>query len=261
MPFGMRNAPATFQRLVNLVVSDLPGCKAYLDDLVIYSASWTEHVKQVRPVDSKVEAVITFPAPKTRRELRRFLGMVGYYRSFCKNFSAVVSPLTDMLSTKTVFKWTEKCQRSFENVKALLVSTPVISAPDFTRPFKLAVDVSDCGAGAVLVQEDAHGIDHPVCYFSRMLNQHQRLYSTIEKEALVLALQHFDVHVGSSLRPVVVQTDHNPLVFLNRICNQNQRLMRWSLFLQAYDLDIRHIRGRDNAVADALSRTYECDNE
>ncbi|XP_035235565.1 uncharacterized protein LOC118206694 [Anguilla anguilla] len=175
MPFGMRNAPATFQRLVNLVVSDLPGCEAYLDDLVIYSATWAEHINQmgelfdrlsaanltvnlakcefgqatvmylgkvvgrgqVHPVDSKVESVLAFPAPKTRRELRRFLGMVGYYRSFCKNFSAVVSPLTDLLSPKTYFTWTDKCQRSFENVKALLVSTPVLSAPDFIRPFKL----------------------------------------------------------------------------------------------------------------------------
>lgn len=148
-------------------------------------------------------------------------------------------------------------------MKALLASTPALSAPDFIRPFKLAVDASDCGAGAVLMQEDAHVVDHPVCYFSRKFNRHQRLYSTIEKEALalVLALQHFVVYVGSPSGPVVVQTDHNPLVFLHRMHNNNQRLMRWSLFLQCYDLDIRHIRGRDNVVADALSRMHECDNK
>ncbi len=112
------------------------------------------------------------------------------------------------------------------------------------------------GAGAVLLQRDQTGVEHPVCYFSRKFNKHQRRYSTIEKEglALVLALQHFDVYVGSVSYPLIVYTDHNPLVFLNRMKNNNQRLMRWSLFLQTFELDIRHIRGKDNVIADALSR-------
>ena len=294
MAFGLRNAPATFQRLINSVLEGVPNCEAYLDDLLIYSTTWSQHLQhlstvfqrlsdasltvnlakcefgqatvvylgkvvgrgQVRPVQSKVEAMLNYPAPTTRRELRRFLGMVGYYRSFCKNFSAVASPLTDLLSSKVSFKWTPRSQAAFESVKALLTTAPVLAAPNFSLPFSIAVDASDMGAGAVLLQHDNDGLEHPVCFFSRKFNQHQRVYSTIEKEALalVLGLQHFEVYVGGAVQPVVIYTDHNPLVFLDRMRNCNQRLMRWSLILQGYNLEIRHIRGRDNVVADALSR-------
>ena len=139
----------------------------------------------------------------------------------------------------------------------MLQNAPVLSAPDFDKPFKLAVDASDVGAGAVLFQADSNDIDHPVSFFSKKFNRHQRNYSTVEKEclALVLALQHFEVYVSSASVPLEVFTDHNPLTFLNRLKSKNQRLLRWSLLLQSYNLDIKHIRGKDNVVADALSRT------
>ncbi len=122
--------------------------------------------------------------------------------------------------------------------------------------FKLEVDASEVGAGAVLLQEDKGEINHPVCYYSKKFNKSQRNYSTIEKEALalLLALQHFEVYVGSSILPVVVYTDHNPLTFISRMRNQNQRLMRWSLIIQNYNLEIKYKRGTENVVADALSR-------
>jgi hypothetical protein len=166
-----------------------------------------------------VQAIIDFPAPQTRRELRRFLGMTRYYRGFCKNFSGVVASLTSFASPKVPFQWSEKCQFAFEAAKALLCSAPVLAAPDFVRPFKLEVDASALGVGAVLLQEDERGIDHPVCYFSKKLKRHQLHYSTIEKEALalLLALQHFEVYLGSNPEPTVVFSDHNPLVFLNRM--------------------------------------------
>uniref|UniRef100_A0A3B1J0P6 Gypsy retrotransposon integrase-like protein 1 n=1 Tax=Astyanax mexicanus TaxID=7994 RepID=A0A3B1J0P6_ASTMX len=294
MPFGFKNAPATFQRLVNTVLSNVPNCSCYLDDLVIYTSDWPTHIKtiatvfkrleqatltlnlakcefaratvtylgkivgqgQVRPVDAQVSAIVSYPTPTTRRELRRFLGMAGYYRTFCRNFSTVVTPLTSLLSPNKAFVWDFNCQHAFENVKALLCSTPVLAAPNFSTPFKLEVDASAVGAGAVLLQEDESGVEHPVCYFSRKFNKHQVNYSTIEKEtlALMLSLQHFDVYVGSSCFPVIVYTDHNPLVFLSRMYNHNQRLMRWSLMLQEYNLEIRHKKGSENVIADALSR-------
>lgn len=110
------------------------------------------------------------------------------------------------------------------------------------------------GAGGVLLQEDEYGIDRPVSFFSRKFNRHQLNYSVVEKEALALiwSLQQFQVYVGSG--PVVVYTDHNPLTFLNSLHCPNQRLIRWSLFLQSYSLEIHHIKGKDNVVADALSR-------
>lgn len=183
----------------------------------------------------------------------RFLGLVGFYRSFCRNFSAVVAPLTDLLKNTAKFVWSLRCQSAFDNVKCLLCSSPVLATPCLDRPFKIQVDASLVGAGAVLLQEH-DGVDRPVCYFSKKFNRYQLNYSTIEKEALALiwALQHFEVYVSAG--SLVIYTDHNLLTFLNSLKCPNQRLMRWALFLQAYCLDVRHIEGRNNVMADALSR-------
>ena len=293
MPFGMKNSPATFQRLVNNVICGLDGCDAYIDDVIIYSDSWSDHLQrirqffdrlskakltvnlaktefchatvtflghlvgqgQVKPLEAKVNAISEFPVPKCKRQLMQFLGMAGYYRKFCKNFSSIAEPLTNLLKKSTKFKWNDKCQDAFDRLKAILKSAPVLLAPDFDKCFKLAVDASDVGIGAVLLQEDNNGIDHPVCYFSKKFNKHQKNYSTIEKEclALILAIQQFEVYLTSSTSPIVLFSDHNPLSFLHKLKNKNQRLLRWSLLLQEFNLDIRHIKGKDNIIPDALS--------
>nr|XP_046250447.1 uncharacterized protein LOC124062051 isoform X4 [Scatophagus argus] len=132
---------------------------------------------------------------------------------------------------------------------------PQRPAPRMGLPFTLQVDASDVGAGAVLLQAGDDGMDRPVSFYSKKFNAYQLNYSVIEKEtlALIWALQHFDVYVGSSI-PLTVYTDHNPITFLNSVRCPNRRLMRWMLYLQAYCLDICHIRGSENIVADALSR-------
>ena len=291
MGFGLRNAPATFQRLMNMVVNRLEGCAVYLDDVVIYSNTWEDHLSRiralferfananltvnlakcefakatvtylgkvvgqghVRPVHAKVTAVEEFPVPTTKKELMRFLGLVGYYRCFCCNFSTVVASLTDLLKIKSKYIWSTSCQKAFTVVKTLLCSAPVLLAPRLDQPFTLHVDASHVGAGAVLLQADGKGIEHPVSFYSKKFNAYQLNYSVIEKEALalVLAPQHFNVYLDSGM-PIVVFTDHNPLTFLNSLQNPNQR--RWALFLQPYNLDIRHIKGTHNVMADALSR-------
>lgn len=295
MAFGMKNSSATFQRMINDLISDLDNCDAYIDDLVVYSDTWSDHLEhirklfdklshakltvnlnksefakaqveflghvvgqgKVRPILAKVKDIIRYPAPKSKKELMRFLGMVGYYRRYCPNFAEIVTPLTNLLSKKAKFLWDETCQSSFKKVKQILMSEPVLIAPNFERQFKLNVDASDVAVGGVLFQEDEDGINHPICYFSKKFNKHQRNYSTIEKEtlALLLALQHFDVYLNVVKFPILVYTDHDPLRFIHRMKNSNQRLLRWSLSLQEYDLVINHIRGKDNIIADALSRT------
>ncbi len=102
---------------------------------------------QVRPVEAKVCAIVEFPIPTNKRELRRFLGMAGYYRGFCRNFAAIVSPLTDLLSTSRKFVWTSECMSAFNAAKDLLCTAPVLSAPNFSSPFQLQVDASATGAG------------------------------------------------------------------------------------------------------------------
>ena len=299
MAFGLRNAPASFQRLMNKVLAGIQNCEVYLDDIVLHSSSWSSHLElihtvfhrlgdasltlnlakcefgkgtvtylgkqvgqgQVRPVEAKIQAIVEFPTPKTKREVRRFLGMAGYYRSFCRNFSDVVLPLTNLLRNTTNFVWSVECEAAFRNAKALLCSSPVLAAPNFDQTFTLEVDASAMGAGAVLLQEGSDGLDHPICYFSKKFLKHQLNYSTIEKEtlAMLFALQHFEVYIGSTAMPVVVHTDHNPLIFLSRMKNTNQRIMRWSLYLQGFNLDIRYKKGCENILADTLSRCYQSD--
>lgn len=180
MSFGQRNGPATFQRLVSKVTSGLKGCSVYLDDVVIHSETWEEHLAaitdlferllrakltvnlakcefaqatvvylgkvvgqgQVLPVNAKVEAIDGYPPPKTKKELVRFLGMIGYNRSFCLNFSSVVAPLTNLLKSTVKFVWSPECQKAFENAKLLLSSAPVLAAPKLDQPFKIHVDAS-----------------------------------------------------------------------------------------------------------------------
>jgi hypothetical protein len=150
---------------------------------------------QVKPIDAKVKAVSHFPVPVSKKQLMRFLGMAGYYRKFCSNFYNIAEPLTSLLNKKNKFLWTEKCQEAFDRLKALVKGAPVLTAPNFRQPFKLSVDTSDVGVGAGLIQEKRKGVDHPVCYFTKKSNKHQRNCSTIEKECLafILALQEFEV--------------------------------------------------------------------
>lgn len=184
---------------------------------------------RVAPVQAKVRAVEKFPQPTTKKELQWFLGLVGYYRSYCKNVSSVVFPLTELLKGKAKCIWSSECLQAFDNVKSLLCSSPVLAAPRF---------------------------DRPVNFFSKKFNRYPFNYSVIEKEtlALIWALRHFEVYVGTGGAPLMIFTDHNPLTFLQSLRGPNQRLVRWSLFLQSYDLDIRHIKGTDNVMADVLSR-------
>jgi len=292
MPFGMRNAPGTFQRLMNKVTASLKSCAVYIDDVVVFSDSFEDHVNDIRslfdlllsakltvnllksdlcqaqvvylghvvgqgvikPVNAKIQNILNFHTPSNKKYLMKVLGMAGFYHKFCPNFSDVVVPLTDLLGKNVKFDWTSKCQMAFDNLKAILTNSPVLMAPDFNRAFTLAVYASDVGVGGVLLQSK-DGVDHPVCYFSRKLDKHQRRYSTIEKEALalLLSIKHFEVyiHPGHTLK---VFTDHNPLTFLTKMRNHNRRLTGWFLTLQEYNLEIHHISGKDNLLADGLSR-------
>ena len=126
------------------------------------------------------------------------------------------------------FSWTKDCDESFKKIKCVLMNTPVLSAPYFDKQFKLTVDASDKGIGVALFHECDDGVDRVVCYFSKKLSKSQKNYSTIGKEclALLLALQHFDVYLNVTLHPILVYTDHNPLTFLCKMSNKNQRLLQ-----------------------------------
>ena len=290
MPFGMRNSGSTFQRLANHLVSGFRNVKAYIDDILIHTKTWEEHIVTlrallqkmseanltinlekcdfgksqvtylghqvgsggIRPVQAKVADIVSFPPPTTRRSLRRFLGMIGYYRRYCKNFAQVAAPLSDLISERRKFNWSEACQRAMNDLKAILMSAPVLRAPDFDRKFIVCVDASDVGIGGVLGQE-VEGVLMPVAFMSKKLLEYQKKYSTVEKEALaiIMALEKFKVYLGGE---VTVYSDHDPLKFVHRMKSKNARLSRWALMLQGHEIEIKHIPGKLNVVADTLSR-------
>ena len=296
LPFGVKIAPSAFQRVMNHVLRGLEGVRCYIDDVVIFSDDWDDHLEiigrvlerfrehnlvvnlsksefaraeitylghrvgggKVRPKQANIQAITEMKAPKTVKGVRRVLGAFGFYRRFCKNFAQTSHPLTELLKKDRKFVWSSECERSFTLLKSILEADPILKAPNFQRPFSLYVDASGTGIGGMLAQADENGVDMPVAYFSKKLNKFQRSYAPIELEclALVRALEHFEVYLSGGF-PVKVYTDHNPLVFLDRMRNSNQKLLRWAMCLQRFDLNIVHIKGVENVMADMLSRLNE----
>ena len=226
MPFGLRGAPATFQRLMDEVTAGLEFTAAYLDDLIIYSTTWEEHVDHLRqiftqlheailtvkpkkcqlgtnqctylghivgngrvqPKQSKIEAVASFPKPCTKKQVRVFLGLTGYYRRFIADYASIAAPLSDLTkkSLPNEVCWNEACEKSFKCLKELLCKSPILHNPDFGKPFVLQTDASNHGVGAVLSQRDGNGEDYPIAYFSRKFLPREERYSTVEQECLAI---------------------------------------------------------------------------
>jgi len=169
-------------------------------------------------------------------------------------FRLVISCTVRFVAEKnTKFEWFEKTEQAFVDIKSRLASRPILVPPDYSKPFIVAVDASDFAIGASLIQE-VDGLECSVCFISRKLTPQQRNYSVIEKEAFALltAVRLVSVYFGSE--PVKVFTDHSPLQFLNRMSMHNQKLLRWNLELQQYNLQIFSRPGRNNILPDILSR-------
>ena len=164
----------------------------------------------VRPEEDKVKAVKDFPTPKTKKEVRSFLGLAGYYRKFIPNFASIAAVLTDLTkkSAPVTVKWNSSCGDAFNTLKESLCQPPLLNSPDFNRKFILQTDASERGTGAVLSQLDERGQEHPVAFFSRKLLPREERYSTIEKECLAIkfGIQAFKVYLLE--RTFQVQTDH-----------------------------------------------------
>ncbi|XP_063955624.1 uncharacterized protein LOC135154209 [Lytechinus pictus] len=267
---------------------------AYIDDIIVFSKTWKEHLTHlrevldrlrdagltvkpskckfarqevlylgfvlgggsVRPEPAKIEAVVNSAQPVTKTDVRAFLGLTGYYRKFIPNYSKVATPLTDLTkkSEPRLVKWNDKCTQAFQTLKLALTQAPVLRNPDFDKEFIVQVDASDPGIGAVLSQKNDEGEDHPIAYISRKLLPREVKYAIVEKEcmAIVWSVRKFQPYLFG--RQFVVQTDHNPLRWLQQMKNDNARLMRWSLALQAYPMKIEHRSGAKNGNADGLSR-------
>lgn len=301
MPFGLKNAPATFQRMMNNVLTGLQGikCFVYLDDIVIYGSSLEDHnikLKEVferlskhnlklqpnkceflktevmylghlitrdgvKPDPKKVEVVQNYPVPKSPKQIKSFLGLAGYYRRFIENFSQLMQPLTKLLKKNEPFNWTSLQQNSFEILKEKLCKEPILQYPSFSEPFNLTTDASNYAIGSVLSQGPPSE-DLPIAYASRTLNKSEINYSTTEKELLAIVWSVKHFRPYLYGRKFKIYTDHKPLVWLFNVKDPGSRLVRWRLVLEEYDYEIIYKQGKLNYIADALSRINpEEDNE
>lgn len=210
------------------------------------------------PQPDKIEQIMTASTPSTKKEVRSFIGLVGYYNRFIPNFAAISAPLTDLtrgnLSTRV--KWGPAQETAFCALKNRLATFPILRLPDLTKRFILRCDASNVGIGAVLMQEE-DGIKHPLCYASRKLQPREVNYSTIEKEclALVWAMEKFQMYLYGV--EFLLETDHHPLVYINKAKIKNSRVMRWALSLQPFRFVVKAIKGSENHGADFLSRCPE----
>jgi hypothetical protein len=204
----------------------------------------------------KVAAMVSYPVPKTSTEIKRFVGMCSWYRRFIPHFSTLMSPINALLTGKRKrqkTEWTPEAQEAFQKIKDALVSAPVLSSPDFSKPFVIQTDASNTGLGAVLTQ-DLDGDERVIAYASRSLTKAERNYSVTEREclAVLFALEKFRPYVEGTHFTIV--TDHYSLLWLNRMKDPAGKLARWSVKLNQFSFDLVHRKGKLNVVPDALSR-------
>ena len=293
MPFGLRSSPVTFVRLMDMILGDLmhKGVYCYIDDLIVCSNTIEEHMQLLKEVlrrlqkaglklklskckfmqtkieylghtlsergievnDKKVSAIQNYPVPQDKKAVKSFLGLSGFYRSFIKDYASIATPMTNLLKDEVPFKWTPETQASFQQLKDKLSSPPVLAFPDFQRPFYLVTDASSVGIGSCLMQ--LYGTKYrPVAYYSRKLRAAEKNYTVTEQESLsvVEALKHFRYMIYGN--KITVFTDHMAVLELLKNPHTSGRRARWFLAVQDYDVELRHIPGSKNLVADALSR-------
>lgn len=306
MPFGLTNAPATYQRLMEECLGDLHLniCYIYLDDLIIFSRTLDEHLDRMRQVfmklresglkltpkkcfllmkrikyvghivsekgieadDDKVDKVKNWPRPTSKEEVRQFLGFVGYYRRFVKDFAKIAKPLTNLLptptkskrktkvSTKQTFEWGDTHEKAFLELKTQLTSPPILAYPDYTAEFELHTDASGQGLGAALYQEkDGH--KRVISYASRGLSKSEQNYPAHKLEFLALkwaVTEKFKDYLYG--QKFTVLTDNNPLTYILSTAQLDATGHRWVAALAAFNFDLQYRPGKNNADADGLSR-------
>lgn len=296
MPMGLTSAPLTWQRAINTIFLDLIGknLHIYLDDLLIATVTFEEHTELLQKVmqrlrdfnlklkiekckffreeveylghvvtaagckadPRKISCIQNYPQPRTVVEVQRFLGMCNYYRRYIRDFAKRAKPLYGLCKKDRPYIWSDNCKIAFEELKAVLMSNPILIFPNFGDTFIVTTDASDYAVGAVLSQGDMPK-DKPIQYFSKTLNDAQARYSTTEKEllAIILAVEVFRHYVYG--REFLIVTDHKPLCYLFNLKKFSSRMYRWKMALIGYNFRIIHRSGAQNSVADALSRIYE----
>ena len=293
VPFGLCNAPATFSRLMDRVLAGLhwETCLFYLDDIIVFSSTWEDHLARLREVFERLRhaklklgpakctfaakevsylghrvteegllpdptllaAIRDIPPPKTATEVRSFLGLAGYYRRYVKGFAAIAAPLHALTRKDALFHWSEDCQAAFDQLKVRLTTSPITAFPDFSKEFRLYTDASTAGLGAILAQI-RDGKERIICCASRALNKAEKSYPATKLEclAIVWAVAKFRPYLMAM--PFEVYTDHYALQWLKTMRTGSALLHRWSAALEEYDFTVRHRPGKVQTHVDGLSR-------
>ena len=293
LPFGLTNAPPSFMSLMNTIfrkyLDDF--VLIYLDDILIFSKTKSEHFEHVKkvlqtiednklylnaqkcefllqeveflgytignnavkPSPAKTACIKDWPAPKNKKEVRSFLGLCGYYRRFVPNFAAIAVPLTELTKEENTFQFYHEEEKAFATLKSTLIEHPILQLPNFEKEFIIETDASGLAIGAVISQE-IEGKLLPIAYESKKLNTAEQKYPVHEQElyAIFHACKTFRCYVEG--RKFKVYTDHASLKYLKTQSCLSRRVTRWMQFLEMFDMDIIYKKGTDNTVADALSR-------
>ena len=291
MPFGLRNASACFQRVMDCTLQGLDFTACFIDDVIVYSSSAQLHLQHLQEVleriqaegltchprkcqfglrtipylglrvgkgeltvqQAKVAVLDKLPAPTDLGRLRTFLGFTGYYRKFVKDYASICKPLTVLTRKEETWRWEEAQEKAFRQLCKILQTAPVLRLPQFDQPFILYTDWSSVGMGGILSQQ-LEGEEKVVAYASRSCNAAEANYSSYEGEgaAVVWGVMHFRAYLQG--RRFTLVTDHQPLEWLMNNQTLRGKNARWAMILQEFDFTIRHRAGKQQQHVDGLSR-------
>lgn len=295
LPFGLKSATSIFARIMSQVLEGVPDTTTYVDDILVSTKTdnFQKHLaaleavfKRMRcfnlkmspkkcifarreveflghvirrdsykPSCAGLEKIKEFPSPRTLKEVRRFVGMCSFFRRFIADFSKFSEPLTKLTKKENKFSWGEEQEKAFQRLKGKLLNEPLLSFPDYNKPFHLFTDASQVAMAGVLMQRDEEVKAYrAVSYCSRTMSETERRLPAVHAElgAIVHALRAFRGYIyGAKL---IIHTDHSPLTFLMKQSETNPKLARWLLEIATYDVHFTHVKGAKNTVADCLSR-------
>ena len=303
-PFGLSQAPAYFQRLIHEVLKGITFAFGYLDDILIFSPDNKTHLEHlelvfqrlreadlklkaskcnffkkhiqylghlvsgegIEPLPEKLEAVRKMPPPTTPKEVRQFLGLVGYYRKFVPKFADIARPLTNLTKLDIPYEWTTRCQEAFEFLKEMLLKEPILKYPDPSKPYTLFTDASKFAWACVLTQEYEHEFDgkkrkilHPITYMSGLFKGSQINWATLTKEAyaIYVSVKKLDHYIQDA--EVTLRSDHLPLKSFLQKNTLNTKVNNWAIDItsRCRNIQFEYIKGIKNTLADTMSRLIE----
>ena len=296
VPFGLAQAPAYFQRLINEVLTDCNFAMGYLDDIIIFSKTEEEHLQHleeiferlrkaglklklqkcsffkkhiqylghlisdegIQPLPEKLETIAKMPVPQNAKQVKQFLGLVGYYRKFVPCFSDIVRPLTQLTRKNEGFNWSTECDKCFHMLKDYLQEAPILRYPDPTADYILYTHASKYAYAGVLTQSIA-GTDHPVAYTSGLFSRSQLNWAALTKQAyaIYMSVKKLSFYLDSA--QITLRSDHLPLKKFLEKNTMNAKVNNWAVELESQNINFEFIAGTKNVLADTLSRLIEFD--